>query len=148
MTATGNAFLVKDMDKQGVVKFIAQSGETRRSAFKEVPTFVQLLGDKKPSGVAWQAYVAWVGPSHIDKWMALPPGTPKAIVDVYRDAFNRITKDPEFVKQGKMQLSIDLRAIPGEKVEEILKQVTDVSNEALEYSSRLRKKYGLPEWKG
>lgn len=148
MTATGNAFILKDMEKEGVAKLLAQSGDTRRQAFPNVPTFAQVLGDKKPSGVAWQAYLAWVGPSHIDKWMALPPGTPAAIVQTYRNAFNQVTKDPEFLKLAQKQLSADVRPIPGQKVEEILKEVSDVSDEALEYGAMLRKKYGLPEWKG
>jgi tripartite-type tricarboxylate transporter receptor subunit TctC len=151
MTATQNAFLLRGLKEEGVVDLISQVGVysegqyRRRSSFKEVPTMAELLKAKNLKGLEWQGYLSWVGASLVDKWMALPPGAPKEYVQAHRQAFDQATKDPKFISGAKNQLSVDMTPIPGKKLEDLLKQVTTVSDEAISYTSKLKKKYGLPE---
>ena len=151
MTSTSNAFLLHDLRNEGVVDLLTQVGVSsggkviRRSSFKDVPTFTELLGNKKPTGVKWNGYLAWIGTSQLDKWLALPPGTPKEFVRAYRSGFNKVVKDPQFLDLARKQLSVDIVSISGEEVERLMKKVVGVSKEAVSYASKLRKKYDLPE---
>jgi tripartite-type tricarboxylate transporter receptor subunit TctC len=151
MTATQNAFLLRGLQEEGVVELVAQVGVfsdgkyVRRSSFKEVPTMAELLKAKKIKELEWQGYLSWVGASLVDKWMALPPGTPKEYVQAHRQAFDQATKDPKFVSGAKHQLSVDMTPIPGKKLKGLLKRVVSISDEAISYTSKLKKKYGLPD---
>lgn len=151
LTATANAFLLKDLRDEGVADLLTQVGiasggkDIRRSSFTDVPTFTELMGKKRPKGVKWEGYLAWVGTTHVDKWLALPPKTPKKFLQVYRRAFDKVVKNPEFLKLAKKQLSVDIISISGKDLEVIMKDVVDVSDEAVNFASRLRKKYKLPE---
>src|SRR5918992_6126939 len=82
MWATQNAKLVKDLQREGVVQVVTTEEEERREDFPGVPTFVELLGSKKPSGISWQAYQAWAGAPELDKFLVAPEGTPDALVNV------------------------------------------------------------------
>src|SRR4029453_2141811 len=75
--ATQNAKLVNDLQREGVAQIVATEEDQRREDFSEVPTFVELLGAKKPAGLSWQAYQAWAGAPELDKHLAGPETTPR-----------------------------------------------------------------------
>ena len=79
--------------------------------------------------------------------MALPPGTPKDIVKVHRDAYAKAVKDPDFLKTAKKQISGEIYYLTGEEVEEMIREVHDVPKAALEYADNLKRKYGLLSFK-
>ena len=56
---------------------------------------------KAPKGPAYDAYRNITGLRVMSKLVALPPGTPKEIVDVYIAAMKRIAKDPKAAKAIK-----------------------------------------------
>ena len=143
--STSNAKLVKDLIKEGVVDPVAQQEVRRRADFPDVPAFVELLGAKKPTGVPWQAYQVWVGPSLIDKILVAPPGTPDPIVKELRQAFMRMREDPGFKSQGDKFFGNVWNVIPGEEAEEMVKEATTVTKEVADYLVYIRKKYGLPQ---
>ncbi len=151
MTATQNAFLLRALKEEGVVELIAQAGifsagkYLRRSSFKNVPTMPELLEPKKLKNVEWKGYVSWIGASQVDKWVAMPPGTPKEYVQAYRQAFDQLTKNPKFLSRAKNQLSVDTTPRSGKTLEGLLKDLIGISDEAITYSAKLKKKYGLPD---
>jgi len=150
MTATSTAYLIDPMREDGVADLIAQSGirigdkYIARNSYKEVPLFTELLKAKKLKPIEWQGYFAWAGAQQADKWLALPPGTPKKYVRVYRTAFEKVAKDPKFIKLAGKQLSADLRPISGEDLEKLISEVVNTPDEAVNYATELRVKYGLP----
>lgn len=151
LTATQNAFLLRDLRDEGVVDLITQIGIStggkyaRRSSFQEVPTFIELLGGKKPKGVEWEGYLAWIGAVQADKWLGLPPGTPNEYIQTYRRAFEMVVKNPKFLELARKQLSVDIIPISGEAMARVIKDAVNVSDEAVDFASKLRKKYKLPE---
>lgn len=151
MFGTGNAYIIRDLKDQGVVDLISQEGillkgkYSARSSFQDVPVFPDLLLAKKPTKLQWKGYLSWVGPGQMDKWQALPPGTPQKFVQAYRQAFSKVVKDPEFQKLASKQFSVDITPMYGKDLEKIIKDAVAISRETLEYASRLRKKYGVPE---
>lgn len=151
--ATNNAYIIDELVKDGVVELVVQEGQREKSRFVPRPTYpnvqpiAALLQEKKIPKVAWQGFQSIMAPSQIDKWMALPPGTPKDIVKAYRDAYGKAVKDPAFLEIAKKQISGEIYYLTGEEVEDMIKEVHDVPKAALEYADNLKRKYGLSSFK-
>lgn len=142
--STQNSAHIEGLVKDKVVDFICQQDDERRPGFAEVPTFLEVLGSKKPSGVSWQAYEAWTGDSAVDKFLVAPTGTPDAILNVLRDAFVKMGKDPELADQATKFFGEGWSIMPGARTEALIKEVTTTPKEAAEFLAKIRKKYGLP----
>ncbi len=142
--ATANIKLVKDLQREGVVDILLAEDEQRRKDFPEVPTFIETLGAKKPTGLSWQAYIAWAGSPDLDKFLFAPPETPDHLVASLRDAFAKVMKDPEVDKEGDKFFGDGWRPITPERVQAVIREQTDVSQEAKDFITKLRKKYNLP----
>ncbi len=150
MTGTGNLSLLKEMFASGNFVGIAQLGDVQqdgaieqRSNFEDIPTFPQLVKGKA-SGLTAEAFEFGAKLNNIDKWYALPPGTPKEIVDAYRTAWGKMTKDPEFIRQGKNLFSADFEPISGEAQADMVKKTAYPKAEILAFMSDLKIKHGLP----
>ena len=120
------------------------AAETPRADYPDVPTFDAVLGDKKPSGDQWKAFRAWAGPSAVDKFFVVPPGTPAAILDVLRASFKSATEDPAFQQQADSMLGDGFNIMSGPQVQAIIQDVLVLSPEVIAVANGLRRKYGLP----
>jgi hypothetical protein len=70
----------------------------------DLPTleeFYQSAFGKAPRGPAYDAYLNISGLRVMSKLIALPPGTPKEVIDTYIAAVKRIAKDPKAAKAIK-----------------------------------------------
>ena len=149
MFATSNAFIIKRLLEEGVVEIIAQGGTyknkkfQRRPDFANYPTFEEVLGKKKPAGVAWQAYIAWVGGNDVDKFLVAPRNTPKKYVNILRTGFASMAKDPKFDGLVKKMVSEAYDVGVGEETGSLLKEVLNVPPAALDFGRDLQEKYGL-----
>jgi len=132
-----------------VIELIAQErvgGSQRfkaRAAYPDVPVFPALLKQNNLPQLAWDGYNSWIGPSQVDKWLTLPPNTPKAHVEAYRAAFNNVTKDKKFLKLLKKQFSKDAVIMSGEEIADVIQKVSSVSDGAISFSRTLRKKFDI-----
>ncbi len=142
--SSGNAEIVKGLKKDGLVEFIAQQGSERRRDFPNVPTYEEFLGNKRPTGVSWQAYRVWSGPAEVDKPLAAPAGTPKYIVAILREAYQKMVKDRDFIKQANKFLGEAWLTRGGEQTSAMVKQSTEMSKEVRDFLYNIRKKNGLP----
>jgi putative tricarboxylic transport membrane protein len=141
---TSNAKLINDFVKAGKHDVLFQQEDERRPGFPNVPTFEEVLGDKKPKGAAWEGYLAWSGPNEIDKFLVAPEGTPKEVIAELRTAFTKMGQDEEFKTQATNFFGDAWRTRTGEKTHEMIRDVTTISKEAQAVLTKLRKKYGLP----
>jgi tripartite-type tricarboxylate transporter receptor subunit TctC len=144
MWATSNLKLVKDLQREGVVQVVLAEDEQRRGDFPDVPTFLETLGAKKPTGLAWQAFLGWAGSPELDKFLVAPPGTPDPLVQSLRDAFAKVMKDPEVDKEGDKFFGDGWRPVTPERVETAIHDQTSITKEAKDFITKLRQKYGLP----
>jgi tripartite-type tricarboxylate transporter receptor subunit TctC len=142
--ATQNAKLINDLRKEGVVELVYQQDEERRAEFPDVPTFVEYLGNKKPAGLAWEAYESWANSEDLDKFIIAPPKTPDWIVAALREAFMKMEKDEDFKAQANKFFGESWKLNSGEKTEAMIKKTTSISQPAQDFLTQLRKKYGLP----
>ncbi len=142
--ATANVKLVNDLRREGVVQIVLAEDERRRTDFADVPTFLETLGTKKPTGLAWQAFVGWAGSPDLDKFLVAPPGTPDHLVTSLREAFAKLMKDPEVDKEGDKFFGDGWKPVTAERVEEVIREQTTISKDAKEFITKLRQKYSLP----
>ncbi len=145
MIATANATLINDLVKDNVVDLLTQQGRVRRRDFPDVPSFLEVLGNKRPSGIPWRAYNVWAGPSEIDKFLVMPPGTPGKLVKMFRNAFLKMVKDPEAIAVTNRFYGKAWAARGAKETVELAKEITGFSKEVTQYLRDLRKKYGLPK---
>jgi tripartite-type tricarboxylate transporter receptor subunit TctC len=142
--ATQNAKLVMDLQREGVAQIICTEEDRRREDFPNTPTFLELLGAKKPSGLSWQAYQAWAGAPELDKYLVAPEGTPENLVKLLREAFAKIMRDPEVDKEGDKFFGDGWKAIGHDKLETVIRDHVAIPREAKDYITKLRQKYNLP----
>jgi tripartite-type tricarboxylate transporter receptor subunit TctC len=146
---TSGIAIQRSLIKTGNFVGIAQIGEMegdkidRRVSFPDVPAMAELMKGKV-SGMDKEAYDFWEKSAGIDKWYALPPKTPKPIVEVYKAAFIKANKDPEFIKFAKHQFSADFRPISAATITDQVKSTAYPKLEVMERVRQTRIKAGLP----
>ncbi len=149
MMASSNAFVVNTWKKEGTAEPLATTGIykdgkfKRRPDFPDVPTFEEILGDKKPTGIAWQGYLAWLAANIVDKALAAPAGTPDNIYAILNDAFAKVTADPEYHKIITKTISEAYDMSLGKETTNIVKEVMAFPKEALDYGQQLRVKFDI-----
>lgn len=147
MWGTGNAKLIRDLQKDGVVDPLVLLTDTRRRDFPDVPTFSEVLGDKKPSGVAWQAYKVWTRPSDVDKFLSAPKGTPANVVKILRDAWGAMVQDAGFQTEATRFFGEAWRTRDGASTAKLVLEATDATKEVKDFLFNIRKEFGLPTGK-
>jgi hypothetical protein len=148
MAATSNFFQVERALKTGKFKVLAQLGSMEngkmvpRLELKDTPIFSDMISGKITDKVGQQGYDYWLSMWKLDKWMALPPGTPSNIVQAYRDAFRQIAKDASFIDEGK-KMSEDFATQSPEDVDALIRIVGNTPPEATDYIAKLMRKQGI-----
>ncbi|HZS64891.1 MAG TPA: tripartite tricarboxylate transporter substrate-binding protein [Xanthobacteraceae bacterium] len=148
MTASSNLFQVRKLLETGKVKVLTQTGTMEngkivsRSEFKDVPAFPDMVEGKVKDPLKEKAYKYWFSLVVLDKWLALPPGTPQPIVQAYRDAFAKLSKDQEFLELGK-KISQDFETQDGPGVANLIKTLGGTTPEAVAYINTMLKGQGL-----
>jgi tripartite-type tricarboxylate transporter receptor subunit TctC len=147
MTSSSNVDLVRRLTKDGKFKAIAQTGATVdgktnvRSEFKDIPLFSDMLQGRVSDPIAKKGVDYWFALQSISTWFALPPGTPKQILDVYREAYRKLGDDPNFVEHSK-KIAEDFTLQTGPDVESAVRTVDNTSKETLDYISAMLRRQG------
>jgi tripartite-type tricarboxylate transporter receptor subunit TctC len=113
----------------------------RRPEFPKVPTFEEILDKKRPSGVAWQAYVSWAGADGAGRPLFAPAKTPRDLVQALRDGFARLEHDKEFRAELIRVAGEDAELLAAKDAEAILRQLLTVSPGVQDFVKSLTKKY-------
>jgi tripartite-type tricarboxylate transporter receptor subunit TctC len=148
MTATGNIFEIGDQLRQGKLKIIAQSGDIQngklvaRPDFGDAPLLPELMRGKITDPVGEKAFAYWRSIISIDKFVALPPGTPPEMLAAYRNAYSKLLEDADFVAQGK-RLSADFTPLPASDVERIIATLVATPVEAVAFMKTMMRQQGL-----
>jgi hypothetical protein len=92
--------------------------------------------------IAQKAFRLWTTLNTGDKWLALAQGTPDAILAAYRDAFDKLATEPEFLEQGE-RISEGFTPMSAPDVETVVGTLADTPNEAVDYTKAMMRKQGL-----
>jgi hypothetical protein len=148
MTATGNLFQIKHLTDTGRFAILTQSGMLRdgkvvpRPDFGDAPVLSTQLQGKLPDATAESSFAYWRAANTLDKWLALPPGTPVPVVESYRTAFSALAADPEFIALGK-KISDDFTPQDHRDLEPLVDAVAAVTPAAVEYTNQLLRQQGV-----
>ena len=150
MMANQNAFTVKPMLENGDFVAIAQMGVRnaqgeleRRSTFSDVPLLTDELLPKLDDA-ARRAFELMQTDMLINKWIALPPGTPSEMIEVHRAAFSRATQDPEVLRIVRNEIGADYTPMSGPQLAAVVDILVQVTEDDLGYINALRERNGLP----
>jgi tripartite-type tricarboxylate transporter receptor subunit TctC len=148
MTSTANLFLIEKLVASRRFKLLVQTGTLKnggivpRPDFGDAPILANLLAGKIRDPVAQKAFDYWQNIASMDKWLALPPATPKAMLEVYRVAYGRMVQDPEFLERGK-KTSDDFEPMSSSEVGSLVNALGDTPPAAFDYATTLLRKQGL-----
>jgi len=103
---------------------VTPDGEVVRAVETDVPAFPEIYKEvtgKEPSGAKWEAYVL-VGPASrtLNRAVVFPPGVSKDKIEYVRAAFDKLYKDPEYVKEWEKLFGLKLDYIKGADADKIL----------------------------
>ena len=107
--------------KRGALRF-SQTGTLKngtvvtRPEFADAPNLARMLEGKIGDPLVRKAFDYWSSIATIDKWLALPPKSPKPIVEAYRVAYSRLMQDADFLDRGK-KMSEDIEPMSSLEVE-------------------------------
>jgi len=114
----------------------------RRPEFADVPVFSDLMAGKIDDPTALEAFHFWESRNAIEKWVAPAPGTPDDIVNVYREAFSKMSKDPAFLNDGK-KISEGLSPQSSGDLEFLIHSAMSASPEAISFTKTLAEGAGI-----
>jgi hypothetical protein len=127
---------------------LSQSGSikdgklTPRSDFPDAALLPVMLAGKISDPVAAKSFDYWTSLESKDKWLALPPGTSTDVVQVYRDAFLKMTQDPEFNARAKV-MADDFTPTTWQDLQSWIKTMGDTSRESLDYLAVMLRHQGV-----
>jgi tripartite-type tricarboxylate transporter receptor subunit TctC len=148
MTATANLFQIQKLLETGRFKILSQTGNLKngvvvtRPEFADVPTLAHMLEGRIGGPLVRKAFDYWSSIATIDKWLALPPKSPKPMLEAYRLAYTQLMQDPEFLDRGK-KMSDDLEPMSSIEVESLLHTLGGTPPEAIDYIGAMLSKQGL-----
>jgi hypothetical protein len=148
ITSTGNIFQIQDRLNGGKLKILHQTGYLEngrivgRAEFGNAPLFPELMKDKIKDPTAQAAFNYWTALNTGDKWIGLAPATPDNIVDAYRDAFRKLSRDREFLERGE-KISEGFAPMATRDVEIVVRALADTPPEAVDYTKGLMRKQGM-----
>jgi hypothetical protein len=148
MTSTANLFLLQKLIATGRFKILVQTGMLRNGAagarpdFGAAPVLEKMLDGKLGDPVAAKAFEYWSSIAAMDKWLALPPKSPQATLDRYRDTYSRMVQEPEFIERGK-KISDEFLPMSNREVETLINRLASTPPQAIEHISVLLRKQGL-----
>ncbi len=129
----------RPLTQQG--KLTAAGSFQRRPEFKDVPTFDELLGKRRPAGDAWAAYVTWERSDAVGRPLFAPRNTPRPLVQSLRDAFGKLEGDKDFVAELRKVGGDDADLLLAKDAEPVLRQVLTVSPGVQEFVKAITKKH-------
>jgi tripartite-type tricarboxylate transporter receptor subunit TctC len=148
MAATSSTHQVEKLLNTGKFKIVTQSGMIRngehlpRSDFPDAPMLRTMLEGKINDPVAQKSFEYWASLESKDKWLALPPGTPLDIVNVYREAFLKLLDDPEFLARAKI-MSEDFTPTYWQDLQSWIQTMADTPDESIRYIALMLRRQGV-----
>lgn len=148
MMSTANLKTISRLVATGNFTILSQSGSlengvvTRRPDFGDAPLLADLMRDSLKDAAVRKAFEYWTSLTSLDKWLALPGGTPQAIVDLYRASFARAAKTQAFIDGGR-RVSEDFETTDVAAVEQFLQTLGAADPDARGFMNGLLRKQGL-----
>jgi hypothetical protein len=148
LTSTANMFQLQELMANPKFKILSQSGSVQngqhvaRAEFGGAPIFTAMIQGKIKDAVPRQAFDYWTSITSLDKWLALPPKTPDALVGAYREAYQAMSADPSFAELGR-KISEDFEPMSHRDVETLIARIGGTPAEAIAYIGAMLRRQGV-----
>ncbi len=148
MTSTGNLQHFQKLMKLGQFKPVSQSGTAQngklvsRPEFGDAPLFPDMVASQINTPLIKGAFSFWSAMTSIDKWVALPPKTPKAFVDVFRATYDTASRNQEFIDMGQ-KISEDFSPMTHTDVTALVKTIGETPPEGVNFIADMLRRQGL-----
>ena len=120
------AELESEKGDEKLIPFLTH-GDSQDPEVKDIPRLSDVI-----KGEANRAVLnAWLAQYDFQRPLTLPPGTPKARLNILRKAFKATLKDPTFLAQAKKSKLI-INYVSGEEIDRLVDQILAISPEAKE----------------
>lgn len=130
MRTTAQAMLnAKDGNK--LIPYIIE-GKWDEPEVKDLPQFTDVIKGKDNL----DAFKAWLNAYKYFQPLSLPPGTPKARVDILRTALKETLADPAFKADAKKS-NLIVASVSGEEIEKLVNETLSTSHSAIELLEKL-----------
>jgi hypothetical protein len=138
MSTFGSSRDIKSLGDTGNFKVVSQGGTVKdgkrvpRAAFGDAPILADLVKGKITDSLAQKAFDYSENVSQVGMRLALPPKTPKPIVDVYVKAFNETLEDPQY-EADFAKIDPDSLVASKTDIEALIGKLAKVSPQTVEY---------------
>jgi tripartite-type tricarboxylate transporter receptor subunit TctC len=123
MRTTARAMLDAQGDDR-LIPFVIE-GKWEEPEVKDLPQFTDVIKGQENL----EAFTAWLNAYKYFQPLSVPPGTPKARVEILRTALKETLEDPAFKADAKKS-NLIVASLSGEEVEKLVKQTLSISPEA------------------
>lgn len=114
----------------------------RQSTIPDVPLISDLVAPKLDAATR-ASYERLLADYQINKWFALPPGTPAEHVKAHRKAYDAVAADPKFRQMAANEVGDNFLALTGEQVAKVAAVLVATTDEDLALLQRLAEKNGV-----
>ena len=148
MTGFNGTGLDAELLDKSKYTIVCQTGENRGTVPSSLPSLAGTpllaasMKGKIADPLAQKAFEDWLNASSIIDWMALPPGTPTAIVNTYRAAFRKVAANPEFLAQGK-RIDQEFSPVLSENLTAIVDDFAQASPEVIGFIPKMLRRQGV-----
>jgi hypothetical protein len=138
MSTFGSSRDIKNLSDTGNFKVVMQGGTVKdgkrvpRAVFGDAPILADLVKGKITDPLAQKAFEYSENVSQVGMWLALPPKTPKPIVDAYIRAFKDTLKDPAY-QADFAKIDPDSVVATKSDIEALVAKLHTVSPQTIEY---------------
>ena len=123
MQTTARAMLdAKDGDR--LIPFVIE-GKWDAPEVKDIPQLTEVIKGKDNL----EAFTAWLNAYRYFQPLSVPPGTPKARLEILRTALKETLQDPAF-KADAQKSTLIVASVSGEEIEKLVNQTLSISPEA------------------
>ena len=131
-------FTIKSVRKNWLdekkINVLVQFLRERHADLPDVPTIVDLARTAEER----QLFEMFASEGEIGKAILVPPGVPEPTLDVLRDAFMKMTKDPAFVADAE-RVQVELAPMPGDKLQKLIASTTGTPMKTVSWAKSIFK---------
>jgi tripartite-type tricarboxylate transporter receptor subunit TctC len=128
----------KTWAKNGYVRFLVQTGDKRNHRLPDTPTIWELMDQEKGTEAKRRLARVVLGPGAFGRPILATPGIAADRVQLLREAYTKMLKDPEFVADATKR-QWEINPVSGEKLEALAKEVVHQPPDVIE---RMKKVMG------
>jgi tripartite-type tricarboxylate transporter receptor subunit TctC len=122
--------------KRGFVRVLFQSGSKRDERLKDAPTVYELMDKYKTTEAGRRLATVVLAAGDFGRPLVFAPAVPQDRVKLFRDAFDKIIKEPAYLAEAeKRKLEID--PISGAEMQKLAKEVITVTPDVVDKMKKL-----------